>query len=98
VELWYEKCARKVRLRLDQYTCEPVYQFKLLRSASIQENFDPLSEIPLFFFSFEGQKDPRGKAESFGHRDDGVKAGDLLSAFNVPPKISGNVPAFRGLL
>jgi len=73
-----------------------VYQFELLRSAFIQKSFNPFSDIPFIFFSFEGQKDPRGEAESLRHRNNRVETRDLLAALNVAPKIRGYVPTFGG--
>jgi hypothetical protein len=75
-----------------------VYQFELLRSRSIQKSLDPLPEIAFFFFSLQGQKDSRRQAESFGHSHNGVEAWDLLSSFDVSPKICCYVTALRSFL
>ena len=83
-------------LRLDQHTGDSVYQFELLRSALIQKGLDPFPDIPFIFFSFEGQKNPQGDAESLRHCNNRVETRDLLAALNVAPKIRGYVPAFGG--
>ncbi len=86
------------RLRFDQDADHSLYQFELLRSTSVQQGLDPLSNISVVLFSFERQKNSWGKAQSFGHGHDRVKARNLLSTFNISPKIRGYVGAFRGLL
>lgn len=73
-----------------------MYQFELLRSAFIQKSLNPFPDIPFNFFSLEGQKDPRGEAESLRHRNNRVETRDFLAALNVAPKICGYVPTFGG--
>jgi hypothetical protein len=85
-------------LWLSQDCNQSVYQFELLRSASIQEGLDPLSNIPFVVFPFERQQDARGEAESLSHRHDGIEAWNLLSTFHISPEIRGYVAAFGGLL
>jgi hypothetical protein len=86
------------RLWLDQHAGEPVYEFKLLRSASVQEIHNPLADIPVLFLSFERQEDAGRKSKSFGHRNDGIETRHCLAPFNVPPRVRGYVTAFGGFL
>lgn len=85
------------RLGLDQHAGEPVYEFKLLRSASVQKTLNPLADIPLVFLPFEGQEDAWRKTKSFRHRNDRIETWHFLASFNVPPKVGGYVPALCGL-
>ena len=83
-------------LWLGQHANQSVYQFKLLRSRFLEKTFDALTDISFVVFSFKGQEDPRGQAKSLRHCDDRIETRDFLLAFDVPPKIGGNICAFRG--
>ena len=83
-------------LWLGQHTNQPVYQFKLLRSRFLQKTLDAFTDISFVVFSFKRQEYSRGKAKSFRHCNDRIETRDFLLAFDVPPKIGGNICAFCG--
>jgi hypothetical protein len=70
----------------------------LLRRASVQQNFDPLSQVSFVFLSFKGQKNPGGEAEAFGHAHNSIETRNFFPSFNVAPKIGRYVSSFRRLL
>jgi hypothetical protein len=91
-------CQDMRQLWLDQHARESVQQFKLLRTTFVQDRLNALSKIPFIFFSFQGQKNSWRKTQPFCHSYDGIETRNFFYAFNVSPKIGGDVAAFRSFL